>query len=98
MKKLFVGLNKAGLAAILIAGGLVISQSAFTPRVAPNYSRNPSTGVWSPLTASEGELEGQYQCLEQVSTYCTGYFSSPNPAPNATPTSEARTGNFVIND
>ncbi|TCC99989.1 hypothetical protein [Pedobacter psychroterrae] len=37
MKKLFSGLNKAGLLAILFAAGVITTQSAFTPALLNTY-------------------------------------------------------------
>ncbi len=94
-------LKKAPLMAFVLGLGLmtsVVTMSSFKAnRAIPNYSRNSATGVWSPLTTTPGSEPGEYRCSTGPSTYCVGYFSSPNPGVNATPTSDGVLGNFSIN-
>lgn len=78
-----------GLVALVLGFGLVLTQSAFTPKTTtPNYAKD-SNGNWHLITGltqvnSETEPgENQYRCIESASI-CKAYFSYPNPMPNAT--------------
>lgn len=73
----------------VIAGlGLIISQSAFTTAVVPNYGKDASNNWISlsgltPVSPTTPPEAGEYRCINDEDI-CTARFDYANPANNAT--------------
>lgn len=69
-----------GLVALVLGFGLVITQSAFSPKSNPQNHQygKTSTGEWIELD------EERYEC-DFSDDICTGTFSYTNPLPGADP-------------
>ena len=85
---------KINLAVIALLLGSTVAFAATKKLNDPTHFKN-ANGDWELLIAQEGEGAGQYTC--EVDDYiCTGYFSIPMPAKNATPQSNARPGVYTL--
>lgn len=105
MKKLlnaFKGINKFGLALVLVAATLILTQSAFTNKRAALYGKydNGSAVQWiplanlSPYANPSGPIpSGMYRCDDQPSEICTAEFDE-QPENDAIPTGDTNPGVF----
>ena len=95
------GINKLGLALVIGALSLTLTQSAFTTSKAPNYGK-ASDGSWVSLAGltpynMPGPIpSGSYRCDLNLAEICTAEFDH-EPEPNEMPTGQTVTGSFDYN-
>lgn len=101
MKKLFKNVNVAGLAVVLMAAGVITTQSAFKSTNAREnhlYGKQ-ANGVWLDiddldLDATAPYTPGTYRC-DGTTNKCT--VLAPVQPPNGSNPAGATPGNFIIN-
>lgn len=104
MKRVFNGLNKAGLLAILFAAVVITTQSAFTSRNFASTWGFDATEGWVDInnlpSTGNPDTHYEYNCDDLVPTTCTYIYpagSPSNPDPLNPPVAD-RDGEFYLTE